>query len=74
MKHLQQSRTNRVTLLRSDCDPTSIAAVTVPCDCGWKLGIMLKNLDEIAWGAWGTIRCQKCGARLNDKIRGLTYE
>ena len=42
--------------------------VVVKCDCGFRLGIQAKDVEEIAAGVWGTIPCPKCKARLNDKI------
>ena len=46
---------------------------TIPCDCGFVLGIEDKNIDEISAGVWGTINCPNCKARLNPKIQAI-YE
>lgn len=43
--------------------------VIVRCDCNWKLTIRRENLDEVSAGVWGTIPCQACGVRLNEKIK-----
>lgn len=46
---------------------------TIPCDCGFVLGIEDKNIDEVSAGVWGTINCPNCKARLNQKIQNV-YE
>lgn len=42
--------------------------IVVKCDCGFRVGIFPKDIDEIAAGVWGTINCPQCQRRLNDKI------
>ena len=44
-------------------------SVVIHCpQCHWNLGIALADLAEVASGAWGTIKCGRCGDRLNDLI------
>ena len=44
-------------------------SVVIHCPrCHWNLGIALSDLEEVAAGVWGTIKCGRCGDRLNDLI------
>lgn len=42
--------------------------IVIKCDCGFRLGIAEKDIEEISCGVWGTINCPQCKCRLNDKI------
>lgn len=52
-----------------DHPPKEMAVVV--CDCGFRLGIVRSNLEEIKAGVWGNIPCPKCKAILNEKIKAL---
>ena len=48
--------------------------VTIPCKCGFKLGVREFDLDEMSAGVWGPIRCPSCASRLNDEIKKIFNE
>ena len=43
--------------------------VKIKCDCNKVLCVdVVIQLEEMASGTWGEIKCTKCAARLNEKI------
>ena len=38
-------------------------------NCGFRLGIQEKNIEEVSAGVWGPINCPHCKTYLNDLIK-----